>query len=41
MNAGDAIKGTVIGHKPGHMLVLDLTEEMALKAEKKIGVEYE
>lgn len=40
MDAGDAIEGVVIGHSPGHMLVLDLTEEMALAAEKKMGVEY-
>ena len=27
MEAGEKIKGTVMAHDPGHMLVLDLTEE--------------
>ena len=38
IGAGDAIDGIVIGHKPGHMLLLDLTEERALAVEKKIDV---
>lgn len=36
MGAGDAINGIVIEHKPGHMLLLDLTDEKALAAEKKM-----
>ena len=32
MGAGEKIEGLVMGHKPGHMLVLDLTEERALEA---------
>lgn len=31
MEAGDKIEGTVMAHAPGHMLVLDITDEMVLK----------
>lgn len=27
MEAGDSISGTVMAHAPGHMLVLDATDE--------------
>ena len=27
MEAGSKIKGTVMGHAPGHMVILDMVEE--------------
>jgi uncharacterized protein YcsI (UPF0317 family) len=40
MRAGDKIKGTVIAHKPGYMLVLDMTEDDYLKAEEGAKVNF-
>lgn len=34
MAAADKIPGKVIGHKPGHMLVLDITEDELFAAER-------
>jgi uncharacterized protein YcsI (UPF0317 family) len=33
MSAGDKIEGVVMGHAPGHMLVLDITDEDILAKE--------
>ena len=34
MAAADKIPGKVMGHKPGHMLVLDITEEELFASER-------
>ena len=34
MAAADRIPGKVMGHKPGHMLVLDITEEELFASER-------
>lgn len=34
MAAADKIPGLVMGHKPGHMLVLDITEQELFAAEQ-------
>ena len=40
MEAGSKIEGKVIGHSPGHMVLLDMTEEEMFGKKEKVKNGY-